>query len=119
MRGYLDETLTPRVEVTLFDIEKIGKDFSCVIDTGFTEEIYLPVKFAEELNLEISGVEPIMLADGSITKVSIAPIFLRWCGKTREVIALIGGGKDILIGIKLLSDYELKINFTKGVVELL
>lgn len=72
-----------------------------VIDTGFTEFVALPPDRVAGLGLPLVGLQQMILADGSITTVSVHEAVVHWHGARLPVQALeVQGG--VLLGMALL-----------------
>lgn len=114
MKGFLDEFLSPRIGITL--IAETDISVNVVIDTGFTGELFIPEKIAVKMKLQIAGVQSVMLADGSTPDLQTAKVNVGWGDSEKTVLALVGGGEDVLIGVQLLKDDDVFISFTRGEV---
>jgi len=84
-----------------------------LIDTGFSGELKIPLKMVEELGLEITHAEEVLLANGEHTYMHASLAFVAMEGETKEVNvlisegpAVIGGGLLKLFGHKLTIDYK-------------
>ena len=87
-----------------------------VIDTGFTTALTLPSADVAALGLPLLKETVAYLADESaiLTKVYVAVIL--WHGQPRRV-EVIATGERPLLGLALLKDNDLHVNFTEnGVV---
>ena len=109
--------MAPRIGVTLISRKELNVD--AVIDTGFTGELFVPEEIAIELGLRIAGVQSVMLADGSTPDLQTAKVAVGWESEEKTVLALIGNGDDVLIGVQLLKDSEITISFPEKKVSVL
>jgi predicted aspartyl protease len=84
-----------------------------VVDSGFTASLALPSPTVAALGLiRISGVGG-MLANGSIQHYDLFAAEIEWDGKWRPVVVS-AIGRESLVGIGLLSGYELRIEVVPG-----
>jgi predicted aspartyl protease len=91
---------------------KIGWDVSVqninlILDTGFTGDLQVTPKIAQQLGLKIVGATPIQLASGTIVSTSFAIAYTSMEGKTNLVQVLISNGMP-LAGISFLSKFGYK-----------
>ena len=95
------------------------QDVTALIDTGFTGELKISRKEANELGIQVTHTEPVTLADENTVDMSagLAQVSMEGIQKTMEV--LISDGMPI-IGVGLLKKfgYILNINFPSSVVSL-
>ena len=87
------------------------ESISALIDTGFTGELLLPLKIAVPLGLQLAGVAPCQLADGSISKQMLFSASITWGTQTRSVTVNVVDVEDALIGGGLLHGYVLLVDF--------
>jgi len=91
---------------------KIGWDVSVqninlILDTGFTGDLQVTPKIAQQLGLKIVGATPIQLASGSIVNTSFSIAYASMEGKTDLVQVLISKGMP-LAGISFLTKFGYK-----------
>jgi clan AA aspartic protease len=84
-----------------------------VVDTGFTDELYLPPEAVALLNLPFRYDLPANLADNSQVMLPLHKAMILWNGEEREA-RVFATGRRPLIGTALLDGYELVIQFTQG-----
>jgi clan AA aspartic protease len=89
------------------------------VDTGFTGELLLTPAQAESLNLPLYPGVPGALADGSRVEFQARKCVVEWMGVSRPVVALIGKGRFALIGIRLLEDQIVSINYPARTVSII
>ena len=88
------------------------------IDTGFTGELVLPATRIEELSLTLTGTVSAVLADGSRTAMTTYECFVHWFGEWRRLDVVANEGATSLLGIGLLLERELRIDYRSNFVEL-
>ncbi len=95
------------------------QDVTALIDTGFTGELKISQKEANELGVQVTHTEPVTLADEKTVDMAagLAMVSMEGTQKTMEV--LISDGMPI-IGVGLLKKfgYILNINFPGSIVSL-
>jgi clan AA aspartic protease len=79
-----------------------------VIDTGYTGSLTLPPKLIKSLGLRWQVLNRGTLADGSRCLFEMYEGRVVWDGRTRSIL-VDEADADPLIGMELLSGYELKI----------
>ena len=89
-----------------------------VIDTGFSDELSVPVEIAVALGLELCGTRKFMLGDGSVRKELTFSARVRWLNEERDVEILLTESEEALLGRMLMDDCRLTIDFAKGTVDL-
>lgn len=89
------------------------QEMVALIDTGFSGELKIPPKMIDELGLEVTHVEQVLLANGEHAYMQASLAFVAMEGATQEVNvlisegpAVIGGGLLKLFGYKLIVDYK-------------
>jgi len=65
MTGYLDDKGDPCIDVEVTNPLGWKKTLKCVIDTGFTGFLSIPILEAFPIGLLLVGTMPVTLADGS------------------------------------------------------
>jgi predicted aspartyl protease len=118
MTGVVDESgramLSVRMRVTA---SGPVSDLDVWIDTGFTGDLVLPAARIAALGL-LKGitVEPI-LADGSLTQLDTYACLIEWFGEWKSVEVVANQGRFPLLGVGLLLDHDLHIDYrTKTVI---
>ena len=87
-----------------------------VIDTGFTSYLTLPPSDIAALGLPVSDVIDADLADNSKISVRVHEAMILWHGEPLE-LEVIATGERPLLGLALLKDNNVNIDFTEnGVV---
>lgn len=117
MRGFLDEYNQPRIQITIKG-HRIERTIDAVIDTAFDGYICLPTPIAIELGLELCGYQTTELADGSL-RTELVFIGRAALGDqpVRDAKVLLTESEDALLGVTMLLDYKLEVDFAKKVVK--
>jgi clan AA aspartic protease len=79
-----------------------------VLDTGFTGDLTLPPSVIKRLKLPWDGYGRNILGDGSVSICDVFKATVLWDGRL-ERIFVEEAGTDPLIGMNLLSNFELKM----------
>lgn len=112
MNGYFDEYGHPRIEISVIGI-RATCSIEAVIDTGFDGDLCLPIQIAIQLGMELRDILYIELADGTIKDELVFAGAINWEGETKEVRVILTSSEDALIGIGLLAEKRLEIDFGK------
>ncbi|MEJ7842864.1 MAG: hypothetical protein WKF95_13965 [Rubrobacter sp.] len=89
-------------------------DVRAIIDSGFTDWLFVPTVVAEQLDLPFRGSVEAELADGRIERLPIHRVRVLWHGRTRSVRAYAASAGEALIGMSLLSGSRLTVNAEPG-----
>jgi clan AA aspartic protease len=81
------------------------------IDTGFTGDLVLPQTVIDELALTLSGTVAAVLADGSQVAMKTYRCFIHWFDELRRLEVVASEGECPLLGVGLLLDRELRIDY--------
>ena len=92
------------------DLEAV---IEAVIDTGFTDELTLPLSWVTALNLPYLLTDDVTLADGSTIGVDLYEVTVLWEDRERPAIVHCLEGSPV-IGMSLLYDYLLTMQVTEG-----
>ena len=90
-----------------------ARDVDAVVDTGFTRFLTLSPAMVAELGLDYIGVNSVILADGSETKLEVYGVTVLWDGQPREVVAYVSDTTP-LIGMSLLHKHNLNVDVEYG-----
>ena len=88
-----------------------------ILDTGFTGYLCLPITTAVSLGLELTGLESVELADGTILEDD--PVFsgrMEWSREIIDVDVVLTKSADALLGTALLRGMEVGLNYYTGEV---
>jgi clan AA aspartic protease len=81
------------------------------VDTGFTGDLVLPQTQILELGLQSGLAVGAVLADGSQIVLDTYPCHLEWFGEWKEIEIISNTGQYPLIGVGLLRDHELHVDY--------
>ncbi|CAD6492956.1 MAG: hypothetical protein CHKLHMKO_00382 [Candidatus Argoarchaeum ethanivorans] len=90
-----------------------------ILDTGFSGHLCLPITTAVSLGLELTGLERVELADGTILEDE--PVFsgrMEWNEGIVDVDIVLTKSADALLGTALLGGMEVRLNYSTNEVVL-
>lgn len=102
-----------RISLKVRGSQRREKEIEAVIDTGYTESLSLPPSLVASLSLRWKTSGRAILADGSEGMFDIYRAEVLWDGKFRRILVY-EADADPLVGMRLLSGYELKIQVRPG-----
>jgi len=117
MGAYFDEFGHPRVETSVKG-SRASALVQAVVDTGFDGEICLPTSLAIQLGLELRDVLSVELADGTIQEKLVFAGTVIWEKQERDVMILLTESEDTLLGIGLLRESVLEMNFPRQEIKI-
>ena len=88
-------------------------EVDAVVDTGFSRFLTLPPAMVAELRLGLTGVNRVILADGSEATLDVYGITVLWDGRTRDVVAY-ESDTTPLVGMSLLDGHSLYVEVSDG-----
>jgi clan AA aspartic protease len=119
MTGLVDDYGRAIVRITVRHPEaSASAECDAWIDTAFTGELLLTPDQADALNLPRITAVPSVLSDGSRVLFEARRCIIEWFGVSRPVGAILGSGRLALIGIGLLEDLLVTINYPARTVSL-
>ena len=113
MNGFLDEFNLAFVTV---DFGQGPLDF--MIDTGFTGTLVIGEQFFDPRQAENAGSTDAELADEGWAEYATYYVEFDWFGETIRARVLIGLGKTCLLGIAMLMDRRLEIDYPARAVNI-
>ena len=84
-----------------------------IVDTGFTGWLALPGAVIEQMNLDLYGRRPAVLANGETEILDLYFALVQWHGQVRPVMIHQAGGRP-LIGMALLSGSRFIVDASEG-----
>ena len=112
MTGSVDVAGRSLVAVTLSaPNQSTSASVEAWLDTGFTGELVLPQTVIATLGLTQSGTVTGELGDGSTKVMNTYTCLIDWFGTKVQVEAIANDGKFPLLGVGLLRDRRLTIDF--------
>lgn len=112
MRGYVNRNFEGVISLVVRNGQKM-KYIQCVIDTGFTGFLSLPLSIINELDLSWKYRERGTLGDGSETIFDVYEGSVIWDGEYRE-IEINQAETEPLLGMLMLQGYRLQIDNIEG-----
>jgi clan AA aspartic protease len=88
------------------------------IDTAFDGELVIPTEIVEELDLEQSGLMRATLADGRDVMLESYHCLVDWFGNWRSVEVIANEGRLPLLGIGLLLERKLFVDYAANTLRL-
>lgn len=88
------------------------------VDTGCTSDLVLPQDTIASLQLNQSGIAVAELGDGSMALMDVYSCFVDWFGEMRPLDALDGEGDLALLGVGLLKDSRVSIDYITSAVSI-
>lgn len=100
----IDDYNSIRVQLEVIgEYKTIG--YGAILDSGFTGDIVLPESIAVDIGLKAGGVAEVELADGSTSIINLYLCNVQIGDVTQEAATIIMGN-DVLIGMGLMSPYD-------------
>ncbi len=110
----IDSQNQVRIEVEIQGLYK-KIPYGAILDTGFSGGLLLPLITAVEVGLEKTGGGNVVLADGTIKTLPIFLCKVKMGGKINDVSTIVMGN-DVLIGMELITGYQVCVASGKGQV---
>jgi len=119
MTGIVDDYGRAIVPITVRDptTQRILR-IDAWIDTGFTSSLILLPTHIQQLTPPRIGSVRIQVADGSIASVETYLCDVEWDGDFKQCEVLLADGKFAMIGVGLLEDMQLTIDYPARTVNL-
>jgi clan AA aspartic protease len=112
MNGWVDNGGRALVDIELSHISgSAPKTATAWIDTGFTGELVLPMTLVQQLRLPQSGTTAAILADGSEVTLLTYECYVRWFDDLLRLQVVANEGRNVLLGIGLLTERELFVSY--------
>ena len=117
MNGHVDHSGRALVKLSLrsFHNEE-PSDLLVWVDTAFTGELVLPRETVEELGLQQSAAVEASLADGTEVVLETYSCLIDWHSVERQIEVIANDGKMPLMGVGLLLDRRLEIDYPNRTV---
>ena len=90
-----------------------GGVIECLIDTGFGGTLLLPRSIATQNNLPITGQENLGGVEGFAFTAQVAAAQVSWLGDDFLVQVFISDYEEALLGVEMLVDAKLEIDYLK------
>jgi clan AA aspartic protease len=88
------------------------------IDTGFTGDLVLPAQLISSMGLPLGPAVSAVLADGSVVQLDTYTCMLEWFGQWKSIEVVVNKGQFPLLGVGLLLDHELRVDYPWKTVNL-
>lgn len=88
------------------------------IDTGFTGDLVLPRTSVDELSMPLIGTVGAVLADGSQANMEVYECFIQWFDELQRLEVVANDGQHALLGVGLLLDRDLRIDYRSKLITL-
>ena len=113
IRGAVNDRNEIRIPLAILDAVGFAQVIEAILDTGFDGELALPHALIASLQLPMLMEGQVQFGDGRVEWIDYYEATVVWEGVERlvDVHALDG---DILIGMVLLSGYELRARIVVG-----
>jgi clan AA aspartic protease len=106
IKGSVTDELEPVATVRF----TAGRQIECLIDTGFSGALVLPLSIVAGLNLPIVGHEDhLQMIGGEETSAVLALAEVDWLEERRPVVVIVKD--DYLLGAQLLEETQLFIDY--------
>lgn len=113
MQGVVNELNEATLPLVIGNTEGKRQLINAVIDTGFNGFLTLPSSIITNLNLPWNASEIVTLGDGKKTIFDVYAVMIIWDGEYRE-IDVAESETEPLIGMSLLSGYQLQVEVKQG-----
>lgn len=119
MKGRVDDTGRALVSITVrHPTTGAAAKWTVWIDTGFNGELLAPMPLIEQLGLKSVSTGYAQLATGAQVSIEIYRGVIDWLSGGREVEVLSSAGQVPLLGVGLLCEHKLTINYPARTVTL-
>jgi clan AA aspartic protease len=119
MIGRVDNAGRALLDVELrASLDSRGHYISVWIDTGFTGEVVLPQSTIDELSLTLTGTVSAVLADGSQVVLRTFECFIAWIDGPKRLEVVANEGACALLGVGLLLERRLVIDYPSKLITL-
>jgi len=95
-----------------------GAGFDCLLDTGFQGTLVVPLKFAEDNSLPITGRETFLGAESNSIEFDTAIAEINWLGDQFLLPVLVSESTEALIGVEMMVDTILEIDYINSTVKI-
>jgi clan AA aspartic protease len=112
MTGRVDDYRRALVRITVsHPINAASSELNAWVDTGCTGELVLPAAQIAFLGLPRSGQCRARLGDGSVVNLDTYSCLITWLGNVKQIEIVANQGQFPLVGVGLLQDSELIVNY--------
>jgi clan AA aspartic protease len=119
VKGLVDSAGRALVTIRLqHPISKAESALDAWIDTGFTGDLVLPQAQVATLGFPLGPVIGAVLADGRTVQLDTYSCLLEWFGQWKSIEVVANQGQFPLLGVALLKNHELHIDYRLKTVQL-
>lgn len=112
MTGHVDDAGRALVRLSVkHPVTQVGMEIEAWIDTAFVGKLLLPLAQVQRLDLPSAGEVIASLADGSQSRLTSHQCIVTWLGKDHRVECQRSPVGLALLGVGLLEDCLLTINY--------
>lgn len=116
MKGQLTPDHAAHISIELFES---NGPCDAIVDTGFTDFLYLPEDRIAAWNLPFIATVPLTLADQTTTIADLYEANMIWLGASERITVTAGpDGCDSLVGMRLLEGCRIELDKEKGEVRI-
>ncbi len=113
-KGSVNKNLQAFLTISLTN----GAAIDCLLDTGFDGALVLPRSFVEANSIPIVGDETFTGAEGNAFTAEMGIADVYWLGDDFSIRVLVSEVEDALIGVEMLIDSVLEIDYKNLTVEI-
>jgi predicted aspartyl protease len=96
----------------------VESEVDAIVDSGYTGSLTLPAAGVAALGLVRQSGGGVTLADGSVQQIDYYPVEVAW-GRGWQSVLVSAVGDEELVGMRLLSGHQLRVEVVPGgVVEI-
>ena len=113
MTGQVGTDGTPYITLHIAD-----RNWITIVDTGFNSDFELPLALFQDVVVDYVGPAMVQLAGGRVEEEEFYRVRLPFDGRLVEVEASFVNSDCLLLGTRMMRDYQLVIHFPDRSVEL-
>ncbi len=112
MNGFVDVQGRALLTIPVYaEPGALATEIEARIDTGFTGELVMPRSQIDRLGLKPGLMVRAVLADGRNSRLKSFVAWIDWFGETLEVEAVAGEGQTTLLGVGLMLEHRLVVDY--------
>ena len=113
MDGTVSSARWPTITVSVFDKEGLERTVQARLDTGFSDDLTLPIAAINRLGLKSVDRSNFRIGDNTTVTFNTYAATIRWHGVRRQIIVLESEVAPVL-GVGLMWESNLSIDFRHG-----
>jgi len=119
MTGLVDDYGRPLLSIQLTHPQTgAGVSLDAWVDTGCTAALFLPHAAVHALGLQETAMVPCRMANGSVMDQPAYQCLISWFGRVQFINVIGNAGRFPLIGLRLLENRKLTIDYPARRVQL-